>query len=80
MNTAARSALIRIDGRYTSSLGEWAPVPLTPSLSIPGIDGLGVDGSGAHSPSELVYLPSIRMSAERAAVFMARLARQWPAA
>jgi glutamate carboxypeptidase len=47
---------------------------------IPGIDGLGVDGSGAHSPTELVYLPSIRMSAERAAVFMARLAREWPTA
>jgi glutamate carboxypeptidase len=46
---------------------------------IPGIDGLGVDGAGAHSPRELVYLPSLRMSAERAAVFMARLAREWPA-
>ena len=45
---------------------------------IPGVDGLGVSGSGAHSPSELVYLPSIRMSAERASVFMARLAREWP--
>lgn len=45
---------------------------------IPGIDGLGVDGAGAHSPRELVYLPSIRLSAERAAVFMARLAREWP--
>jgi len=45
---------------------------------IPGIDGLGVDGAGAHSPRELVHLPSLRMSAERAAVFMARLAREWP--
>lgn len=40
---------------------------------IPGIDGLGVDGAGAHSPRELVYLPSLRMSAARAAVFMSRL-------
>ena len=45
---------------------------------IPGIDGLGVDGSGAHSPRELVYLPSLRMSAERAAVFMSRLVDRWP--
>ena len=45
---------------------------------IPGIDGLGVDGSGAHSPRELVYLPSMRMAAERAAVFMSRLVDSWP--
>jgi glutamate carboxypeptidase len=42
---------------------------------IPGLDGLGPDGFGAHSPEEGVYLPSIRMAAERAAVLMARLAR-----
>ncbi|HVF39571.1 MAG TPA: M20/M25/M40 family metallo-hydrolase [Gemmatimonadaceae bacterium] len=45
---------------------------------IPGIDGLGVDGAGAHSPRELVYLPSLKMSAERAAVFMSRLVDRWP--
>lgn len=45
---------------------------------IPGIDGLGVDGRGAHSPRELVFLPSLRMSAERAAVFMSRLRDSWP--
>ena len=45
---------------------------------IPGIDGLGVDGSGAHSPRELVYLPSLKMSAERAAIFMSRLVDRWP--
>jgi len=45
---------------------------------IPGIDGLGVDGSGSHSPRELVYLPSLRLSAVRAAVFMSRLVDQWP--
>jgi len=42
---------------------------------IPGLDGLGVDGFGAHSPEEGVYLPSIKMAAERAAVLMARLAK-----
>lgn len=45
---------------------------------IPGIDGLGVDGAGAHSPRELIYLPSLRTSAVRAAVFMERLAEGWP--
>ena len=44
---------------------------------IPGIDGLGVDGAGAHSPRELIYLPSLRTSAVRAAVFMSRLAHGW---
>ena len=45
---------------------------------IPGIDGLGTDGRGSHSPEESVSLPSLRMAAERAALFMARLAREWP--
>lgn len=45
---------------------------------LPGIDGLGTNGFGAHSPREGVYLPSLKMSAERAAVFMARLQREWP--
>lgn len=44
---------------------------------LPGIDGLGVDGSGAHSPRELLSLPSLRLSAERAAVFMSRLSDSW---
>jgi len=46
---------------------------------IPGIDGLGVAGAGAHSPREQAFLPSIRLSAERAAVFMSRLVEQWEA-
>lgn len=45
---------------------------------IPGLDGLGVSGEGAHSPRELLYLPSLKMSGERAAVFMSRLLDSWP--
>jgi glutamate carboxypeptidase len=41
---------------------------------IPGIDGLGALGSGAHSPSESVNLPSLEMQTARAAVFLARIA------
>jgi glutamate carboxypeptidase len=38
------------------------------------LDGLGVDGFGAHSPEEGVYLPSITMATQRAAVLIHRLA------
>lgn len=41
---------------------------------IPGIDGLGALGAGAHSPQESVHLPSLQMQTERAAVLLARLA------
>ena len=44
---------------------------------IPGIDGLGVLGGGAHSPRETVNLPSLKMQAERAAVLMSRLVDGW---
>jgi glutamate carboxypeptidase len=44
---------------------------------IPGLDGLGVSGQGAHSPRESVNLNSLRMSGERAAVFMERLLSDW---
>ena len=42
---------------------------------VPSLDGLGVDGFGAHSPEEGVYLPSLKMAAERAAVLIHRLSR-----
>ncbi|MDE3152911.1 MAG: M20/M25/M40 family metallo-hydrolase [Gemmatimonadota bacterium] len=40
---------------------------------IPGIDGLGALGRGAHTPREEVDLNSLNMQTERAAVLMARL-------
>jgi glutamate carboxypeptidase len=41
---------------------------------IPGVDGLGALGGGAHSPEEFVNLPSLEMQTARAALLMARLA------
>ena len=41
---------------------------------IPGIDGLGAFGQGAHSPQESVLLPSLKLQTERAALLMLRLA------
>jgi Acetylornithine deacetylase/Succinyl-diaminopimelate desuccinylase and related deacylases len=38
-----------------------------------GMDGLGVSGRGAHSPQESVFLNSLTMAGERAAVFIHRL-------
>lgn len=40
---------------------------------IPGLDGLGAVGGGAHSPQEWVHLPTLEMQTARAAVLMARL-------
>lgn len=40
---------------------------------IPGLDGLGALGQGAHSPQESVHLPSLKMQTERAALLMIRL-------
>ena len=42
---------------------------------IPGLDGLGVFGSGSHSPSESVDLTSLPKQTARAALLMYRLSR-----
>lgn len=39
------------------------------------LDGLGVDGAGAHTPDERVDLPSMQMATERAALLFYRLTR-----
>jgi glutamate carboxypeptidase len=41
---------------------------------LPGLDGLGALGQGAHSPQESVHLPSLAMQTQRAALLMLRLA------
>jgi glutamate carboxypeptidase len=86
--TAANRRLLAVYDAGSRALGYPAVEGTPPELRgagdvsfvaplIPSIDGLGVDGAGSHSPRELVYLPSLRMSAERAALLMHRLAAAW---
>lgn len=43
---------------------------------VTGLDGLGADGSGAHTPDERVNLASLAMQTERAALLIYRLTRE----
>jgi glutamate carboxypeptidase len=43
---------------------------------IPGLDGLGADGDGAHAPGESVDLASMPSLTKRAAILIYRLTRQ----
>jgi glutamate carboxypeptidase len=43
---------------------------------IDGLDGLGTSGEGSHTPEERVYLGSLPMQTERAAVLFYRLSRE----
>ncbi len=43
---------------------------------VPGLNGLGTGGSGAHAPGETVDLTTIPRQARRAAILMSRLARE----
>lgn len=40
------------------------------------MDGLGVDGSGAHSPGEMMHIPSMRDATRRAALFIGDLLKE----
>lgn len=79
-------AILRVFDEVSQTLGYGPVEPLPPeqrgagdvsfvSGIVPSLDGLGVAGFGAHSPEEGVYLPSLKMAAERAAVLMIRLTR-----
>jgi glutamate carboxypeptidase len=83
--TDGNRALLAVFDQVSQDLGWPAIQPLPPERRgagdiafvtdiVPGLDGLGAEGSGAHSPEEQVKLPSLKMAAERAAVLMARLA------
>ncbi|MEP6618068.1 MAG: M20/M25/M40 family metallo-hydrolase [bacterium] len=82
--TAAGAALLVQFDAVSRSLG-YGPVEGDPPESrgagdvsfvapfLAGMDGLGVSGRGAHSPEESIFLNSLTMAAERAAVLMHRL-------
>jgi glutamate carboxypeptidase len=44
--------------------------------SVPGADGLGVQGTGEHGPDEAIDLVSLAPCTARAAVVISRLLRQ----
>ncbi len=84
--TDGNRAILAIFDRVSQDLGYPAIEALPPERRgagdvsfvapiIDAIDGLGVEGFGAHAPEEGVYLPSLKMAAERAAVLMFRLSR-----
>jgi glutamate carboxypeptidase len=84
--TDANRALLAVFDQASQALG-WPPIDALPPERrgagdiafvadlVACLDGLGVEGSGSHSPEEEIRLPSLRMAAERAAVLMGRLAR-----
>ncbi len=84
--TDGNRAVLAVFDEVSQALGYGAVDPLPPdrrgagvisfvSGIVDGLDGLGVTGFGAHSPEEGIYLPSLKMAAERAAVLMMRLSR-----
>ena len=46
------------------------------AADVDGLIGLGPDGSGSHTPTETVDIPSIAKQAKRAAILMNRLSRE----
>ncbi|HEX6536029.1 MAG TPA: M20/M25/M40 family metallo-hydrolase [Gemmatimonadaceae bacterium] len=84
--TAGNRALLAVYDSASQALGYGAVEALDPGKRgagdisfvapyVSGLDGLGADGAGAHSPRERVFLPSIVMQTERAAVVLYRLSR-----
>ena len=85
--TPGNYALLAVLDSVTKALGQGPSEALDPGLRGAGdisyvsqyadaLDGLGVDGSRAHTPDETVNLRSIPRSTERAAVLINRLAHR----
>lgn len=82
--TPANHALLAVYDSASQALGYGPVAALDPSRRgagdisfvaplLPGLDGLGVGGSGAHTPNERIDLRTLPMQTERAAVLMYRL-------
>jgi glutamate carboxypeptidase len=83
--TAGNLAVLAAADSVTRALGQGPLEALDPALRGGGdasfvaaylsvVDGLGVRGSGAHTPEESLQVHSLTRSAERAAVLVSRLA------
>ncbi len=79
-------ALLNIYGQISRALGYGPVRAFDPAARgaadvsfvapfIPGMDGLGPQGSGSHTVDETVNLPSLRKATERAALLIFRLTR-----
>lgn len=82
--TPGNYALLAVLDSVTNAIGQCPSEALDPGLRgggdisyvaeySDGIDGLGVDGRGAHSPDETVNLNSLPRSTARAAIYINRL-------
>jgi glutamate carboxypeptidase len=82
--TPGNYALLAVLDSVTKAIGQGPSEALDPGLRgggdisyvaeyADGIDGLGVDGRGSHSPDETVNLNSIPRSTARAAIYINRL-------
>lgn len=83
---ASRALLVKLNA-VNADLGLPAMAELDPlkrgagdiafvAALVPGLNGLGTGGSGAHAPGETVDLATIPRQAQRAAILMSRLATE----
>ncbi|MDX1661810.1 MAG: M20/M25/M40 family metallo-hydrolase [Gemmatimonadota bacterium] len=88
--TEGNRALLEILDQTSEDLGIGPVEPYDPSARgaadisfvaphVDGLDGLGVWGSGSHTPDEAIDLTSLPVVAKRAAVLIHRLTRELPA-
>ena len=85
--TAASGQVLKLYDEVSRALGYGAVRELEPNRRgggdisfvaayIPGLDGIGVDGSGSHTVDETIDLRTLPKQSKRAAILMYRLLRQ----